>query len=348
MALTRVKTWGVEVLTAADLNAEFNNILDNALSLVSPWTANMAAGGFRLTGLALGAVADPALQFTGDTNTGIWSAGADRLNFSTAGGTRMEVMAGGAVYIGGAATPVATFMTNGLIIDQGAASNEGLILKGDSVAHGMTSITDTNTFGRLMIDAVTTGGYRITGFSEATVAVHMQAAQTTTDTAARTTASTGAFMFDAYLRSGTTTTSLGANANMVAFADNGTARFVLDSDGDSHQDVGTAWTNFDEYDDVALLNALAVSLARTGDPLRQAFVGHLADHRAALEAMPGKPLISFGEGGHPFANMSRLTMLLTGATRQLGGRQSRHEVQVGQRFERIERALHAAGLVLGA
>ena len=39
MALTRVKTWiDDEVLEASDLNAEFNNILDNAISLISPAT----------------------------------------------------------------------------------------------------------------------------------------------------------------------------------------------------------------------------------------------------------------------------------------------------------------------
>lgn len=36
MALSRVKVWGTEVLTAADLNAEFDNILGNASSLISP------------------------------------------------------------------------------------------------------------------------------------------------------------------------------------------------------------------------------------------------------------------------------------------------------------------------
>lgn len=36
MALSRVKVWGTEVLTAADLNAEFDNILNNASSLISP------------------------------------------------------------------------------------------------------------------------------------------------------------------------------------------------------------------------------------------------------------------------------------------------------------------------
>lgn len=42
MALSRIKTFSAgEVLTAADLNAEFNNPLNNALSLISPLTGNL-------------------------------------------------------------------------------------------------------------------------------------------------------------------------------------------------------------------------------------------------------------------------------------------------------------------
>lgn len=48
MAISRVKTWGSEILTASDLNAEFNNILDNALSLISPLTGNLDVDGFDL------------------------------------------------------------------------------------------------------------------------------------------------------------------------------------------------------------------------------------------------------------------------------------------------------------
>ena len=40
MALSRIKTWiAGDILTAADLNAEFNNILNNPVTLVSPTTA---------------------------------------------------------------------------------------------------------------------------------------------------------------------------------------------------------------------------------------------------------------------------------------------------------------------
>jgi len=52
MAISRVKTWANgEVLSHTDLNAEFDNILNNASSLISPLTANLAAGGFNITGL---------------------------------------------------------------------------------------------------------------------------------------------------------------------------------------------------------------------------------------------------------------------------------------------------------
>lgn len=42
MALARVHSWiGGEILTATDLNAEFNSILNNALSLISPLTGTL-------------------------------------------------------------------------------------------------------------------------------------------------------------------------------------------------------------------------------------------------------------------------------------------------------------------
>lgn len=48
MALSRLKTWGAEVLAYADLNAEFNNILNNASSLISPALANLDMDGFTI------------------------------------------------------------------------------------------------------------------------------------------------------------------------------------------------------------------------------------------------------------------------------------------------------------
>lgn len=49
MALTRIKTWITgEVLTASDLNSEFDNPINNALSLISPLTGNLDFNTTRL------------------------------------------------------------------------------------------------------------------------------------------------------------------------------------------------------------------------------------------------------------------------------------------------------------
>jgi hypothetical protein len=49
---------------------------------------------------SLGAVGTPSFTFTGDTNTGIWSSGADTLNISTAGAERLRISSTGNVGIG--------------------------------------------------------------------------------------------------------------------------------------------------------------------------------------------------------------------------------------------------------
>lgn len=112
MALSALKSWGSEILTPTDLNAEFANVYNNALTLISPLTGNLDFGGFRGTGLSLGTAASPSVQFTGDTNTGIYSSGADALDFSTAGVDSWRINSSGqlvgvinnAVIIGGTST----------------------------------------------------------------------------------------------------------------------------------------------------------------------------------------------------------------------------------------------------
>ena len=54
MAISRITTWADgQVLTAADLNAEFNNILNNALNLISPLTGNLNFNNNQATNLRL-------------------------------------------------------------------------------------------------------------------------------------------------------------------------------------------------------------------------------------------------------------------------------------------------------
>lgn len=79
MSIARVKVWiANEVLTAADLNAEFNNILNSPVALWSP-----AAAAANMNG--------NALNFDTDNNTGFVSTVNDRLDFQCGGATVLQL-----------------------------------------------------------------------------------------------------------------------------------------------------------------------------------------------------------------------------------------------------------------
>jgi hypothetical protein len=204
-------------------------------------------------------------------------------------------------------------VTNGLVINQGIADDYILTLKSSDVQVTNGAIGEQDTFGAFQKCSLTLGGLAIVSQIETT---------TTTDWC-------GIFAY-AMLNSGDTTKSstakggislncaedlgvVGANKNLVVVRNDTSAKFILDSDGDSHQDVGTAWTNFDEFDDVALLTALSVGVSRDGNPLRQHFATLLEQHRPALERAR---VVTFNDDGHHFVNWSRLHMLTIGAIRQ--------------------------------
>src|SRR3990167_2817077 len=81
MSLSRVKVWiAGETLAASELNAEFNNILNNPVSLISPLTATLDLDGQRLTldsdgDLNLLTTSDDVLALRKDTTSlFVWDA----------------------------------------------------------------------------------------------------------------------------------------------------------------------------------------------------------------------------------------------------------------------------------
>ena len=80
MTLARIKTWiAGEVLTASDLNGEFNNIIDNLSFALSSQFAD-------------GSVSVPSIAFINDTNTGAYLAGADQLELVAGGATAFRLI----------------------------------------------------------------------------------------------------------------------------------------------------------------------------------------------------------------------------------------------------------------
>lgn len=226
-----------------------------------------------------------------------------------AGASRLD----GTAYIGDTSNAKVTL---GLTINQGAADDSILELKSSDVAHGVTTVTETDTYGLFRKFVAANGGLEILGLDDAaTTGLALTAVAVTAD-ATRSTAGVAPIMLKAQLKSGTGVATVGADKNILTVSDDGTVRFILDSDGDSFQDVGVAWTNFDDYDDAKLLTALSVGVSKEGDPVREHFSGVLDEYRPELEKAK---LVQFNDDGHHFVNMSRLTMVLTGAVRQLSG-----------------------------
>lgn len=85
MALSRVHTWSAgDILLASDLNAEFNNVLTNALTLINPLTGNLSGGGFQINNVIIGASTPLAGTFTTLTATALMdlsSAAAGQIKF---------------------------------------------------------------------------------------------------------------------------------------------------------------------------------------------------------------------------------------------------------------------------
>jgi hypothetical protein len=222
---------------------------------------------------------------------------------------RLHINSNGALLTNGASN---TFGTQGLTINQGVNDDEILSLKSSDVAHGVTAVSDTDTFGLFSKVVAANGGLMVRGLTEDYEAIYVSGIATTADTT-KSTAAKAAVAIEAYLKNGTGTTSLGANGNILVIKDTSNVRFILDADGDSHQDIGTAWTNFSTHDDAGLLTALSVLVSKKADPIRKMFGGFLRSHRDELESLK---LVKFNKNGHHFVNMSKLLMLTVGAAMQ--------------------------------
>lgn len=172
MAISRVTTWSSgQVLTASALNGEFNNILDNALSLISPITANLDVNGYRLINVAAGTVGSPGLYFTSDSDTGYYRPAADSSAIAGAGVdvARFTGVTGASTYL--VVTHSAVTAIDAVRLETDGATNTPMLLVPEGTGYvGVPSggvaaagsyrpglaLTDDNDTGLVQ---VTTGSY---------------------------------------------------------------------------------------------------------------------------------------------------------------------------------------------
>lgn len=198
----------------------------------------------------------------------------------------------------------------GLTINQGSQSDQILSFKQSNVAHGITNVTETDTYGYVSPTSSTTGGCTYTGLSEAGDGIRIRGACTTEDTAAASTSSVAPVVLAAFLKSGADFTDLGTDAKILVVRDASNARFIVDADGDTFVDGSGTLGTYDEYDDVKLLVAAKSALARDS---KTALADWIDEH---LDILREHGVVT--EGG--FVSYKGLSGLMVDAIRQLDSR----------------------------
>lgn len=210
-------------------------------------------------------------------------------------------------------------MTTGLTLNQGAADDQIAAFKSSDIAHGMTNVAETDTYGYVDKYGGAVGGLRIVGLTESTVGFLTSALYTTGDTA-RSTAALSAFVVNASKKSGTGLTNPSTNENLFTVRSNGNTRFLVDAEGDIHMDATSNINAWDAHNDIQLLAGVREAM---NPGLRLA--EFVEDARPVLKRTG---VVTYNPDGHHFISLKKLHALEIDAMRQLY-----------QRIENLEKEL---------
>jgi hypothetical protein len=228
---------------------------------------------------------------------------------------RMRVDALGRVFIGDTTIGTSVDMdTPGLVINQAAGDKHILVLKSSDVAHGVTTVAETDTYGAFLKVGGAGGGLQVLGISEGLVATHIRSICTTDDTG-KAASSNASIEINTQKKDGTGVAAMGSNANILAIRNNGSSRFLFDAEGDFYADASINADYYDDYNDPVLVRDLDLAIT-------QRFDGWIQYNRSDVERAK---LVHFDEQDKPFVNWTRVWKLHNGAIWQLYEKMERLE-----------------------
>jgi len=131
----------------------------------------------------------------------------------------------------------------GLTINQSTLDNEILTLKSSDVAHGMTSLAETDTYGNWQKHDSTGGGCTWVGYTATTAAINI-IGRTSDNSTLKSTSARGCIETYSQTKSGTSVAAMGTDANLLVMRNASTTRFIFDAEGSGHADV--EWTTFSD------------------------------------------------------------------------------------------------------
>ena len=283
---------------------EFSTTADGAESPTLAMNINKSQQVLHANGTA----ALPTVSFVCDTDVGFYRAAGNELGVST-NGTARFLFKGEEFHVGDCANGK---MTVGVNICQAGSDDEIFSLKSSDVAHGMTSLSETDTMLAFTKGHACEGHIVLHAYSEGVVALHTRGYATcpqTTDTSS----SKGVISFQGYKKSGTSNAQLATNEN--AFTVGGgavNAVFLIKGNGDLHG-ADTSISSLDTHCDVGLIRAIETT-KRTEGIIKSKWDDHVHENIDSL-IDAGLYSVPPWEGG--LLNLSQLWRLHNGAIWQL-------------------------------
>jgi hypothetical protein len=211
-------------------------------------------------------------------------------------------------------TDVNAFNDAGLTIMQDAHDDEILTFKSSDVAHGMTDHTDTNSYCTIKKDTGP-GGASIKGYTGGTDVIGMSITGIgATENTNKQANSSGALHLYGGKANGAGIQQLTVDGNMVCIGSaTSDIRLIVDRNGDVHYDGGTNANDWDDHDDIGLLNTFRN--LTTSNKAQDVF-GEFIDENAQILHDTG--VITMNDDGHHFVSTKGLNALIIDTIRQEG------------------------------
>ena len=168
--------------------------------------------------------------------------------------TPLVLVSGGQLATNAEVAPDTT--AGGLCLNQGANDGPIFTLKSSDIDHGQTDGDETDTFAKFMKNHATVGGLKAQTYSSGESAFIIDG-RYSTDNTTKGTGATCPVQVNVRKINGTSVTSPGADANMFSVTNNGQTKFIVDEDGDIHNDGSV--TAYDTYEDAQLVRAFDLS-----------------------------------------------------------------------------------------
>ena len=143
----------------------------------------------------------------------------------------------------------------GLTLNQGTADDQILSFKNSDIAHGMTGVKETDTYGTWEQQNGTNGGLRTIGLTADKIAQGIFGYYTNSDEA-ESTGAEGAVAVEAHKKSGSGTTGPGGDDNLFIVRALANTQFIVKGDGELFSNQSATVGTFDAYEDAQLVRAV--------------------------------------------------------------------------------------------